>query len=800
MNELKLIPEPKVCRFLEKEATLSPGWKIHAASDNTDDIYAANILLDEVRICFGWELTVVQNEPENNAIIIHPCAPLGCESGLFHEQGYFLSIESEKIVIEAPSAIGRFYGVQTLRQIFRNCIGRRLPCLKIKDWPSLKWRGISDDISRGQVSTMSDFKNIIHELAFYKKNLYQPYVEDMFAFNCDPMIGRERGAITKEEMSEMVVEAEKNHVLITPVFECLGHQDRLLSLPQNRRYAEIQDPAKAPWSFSPVNEDSYQFVTKLISELAEAVPSPFFHIGGDESYDFGKGASAGKVQEIGVGRVIAEYFSRLNQFITHALDRRMMVYADMLLNHPEALDYMPKDCILVDWQYFPENTDFPTIKQLKDAGFREIVACPGIWSWATYFPNYSMAFTNVGQFSAAAKKGNLLGCITSSWSDGGGENLRENNMLGYAFSAAAEWETDTPDPDLFLRKFAILHLGDESGNMAEAFKNLGWFDYLKENYMGRMFHRIPCVMVQPPDHIANLIQLREKMLVTRAFLEKERSAVRYHKEWLDVLDHVARRNIYLAKREITLDRIARLLNDKKSGEILSDDQQKEIVANLEHLRDDLAQITDEFEQLWLRRYKYPKLHFNLNRLGNQLETIQEFISQAKRGELVKRKPIDAVWFWYPDPKPEENAAPGIHFFMRVINLDREPVGASLKCWADKRAVIYINGEMVFVTVCYDNINMIYNPPKTKRVDRLLKKGINYLSVEGENTFGPAGILLDLTMTFPDKSTRIITGDEEWKVTDHVETGWMTREMKGFGVKSVKLLGKGLVKPWGFIDW
>ena len=109
--------------------------------------------------------------------------------------------------------------------------------MRIKDWPSLKWRGISDDISRGQVSMAEDFKNIIRELAFYKKNLYQPYIEDMFAFDSSPQVGRARGAITKSEMAEMVAEAKKYHVTLVPVFECLGHQDRLLSLPENRQYA-----------------------------------------------------------------------------------------------------------------------------------------------------------------------------------------------------------------------------------------------------------------------------------------------------------------------------------------------------------------------------------------------------------------------------------------------------------------------------------------------------------------------------------------------------------------------------------
>ena len=330
MKELKLIPKPREYKFSVGEAHLTGDWKIYLPSDTTDDTYAAKCLSDEARNCFGWELKIATNEPEKNLIVIETCPPQGDEPELFLEQGYLLIIEPEKITIAAPSAVGKYYGVQTLRQIFRNASDSAIPCLTIRDWPALKWRGISDDISRGQVSLSSDFKTIIRELAFFKKNLYQPYIEDMFTFEAGPNIGKTRGAITKKEMAEIVAEAEKNHVTLAPVFESLGHQDRLLSLPENRKYAEIQELDKEPWSFSPVNEDAFQFVTTLIDEIVESVPSPFFHIGGDESFDVGKGTSKKLAKKIGVGRVHAEYFSRLNTYLNERHDRQMMVYADMI--------------------------------------------------------------------------------------------------------------------------------------------------------------------------------------------------------------------------------------------------------------------------------------------------------------------------------------------------------------------------------------------------------------------------------------------------------------------------------------
>ncbi|HOE63375.1 MAG TPA: glycoside hydrolase family 20 zincin-like fold domain-containing protein [Candidatus Sumerlaeota bacterium] len=801
MRELKLIPKPREYQFLKKEVRLSSDWKIYLATQTDEDMFAAELLAMEARGCFGWDMSVASSEPEKNAIVIRSCAPQGGGDNLFDAQGYFLSVEPERIIIEAPSAAGKFYGVQTLRQIFRNAVGSTIPCIKIKDWPELAWRGVSDDISRGQVSMVDDFKSIIRDLAFYKKNLYLPYIEDMFAFDIHPMIGRNRGAISKKEMAEIVAEAKKHHVVITPVFESLGHQDRMLSLPENRKYAEILNPAEAPWSFSPVNKEAYKFVTGLISEMAAAVPSPFFHIGGDESFDVGKGTSAGRVKKIGVGRVHAEYFSRLNDFIEQKLNRRMLVYADMVLNHPEALEAMPKSCIMVDWQYFQTNTDFPSIKVLKDAGFKNIMASPGIWSWATYYPNCSAAFTNIANFSAMAKKEKLMGSIASSWGDGGSENLRENNMLAYAYSAAAEWEEEAPDADRFLHRFASLHLGDDSDAAAAALKNLGWFEeYLNETYFGRLFHRTPRIRIQDAGWLERAEQLKEKMREALTHLEKRRSAFRFNGDWADVLEHVARRSIYLADRDRLLDWIARQIGDRKSGD-LSQGIQNEIIKELEGLRDELSSLMGDFQRLWLRRNKYPKLDYNMQRLGNQLGALQSFIASAKAGQLTARKPVSAVWFWSPEPNPQEQAAAATHYFMRMVNLDKTPKEAFVKCWADDKATVYINGQKVIEISAYNPILMDFNRPQTVRVKDIFRKGKNYIAIKGENeSGGPAGILFEAAIIDADGKSLILTGDEEWQTTQEPGDKWKTRAMKGSGAQNVMLLGTGFIKPWSYVDW
>lgn len=790
-KQLKLIPVPREITFEKGEITLSREWKIYVPGDNKEDLFAADLLSREANTCLGWKWEIVKKKPEKNVIIVEENEIDAGEPELFLEQGYTLTIEDDFITIRGAKATGRFYGIQTMRQILRNAINGSIPKVNIKDYPAMKWRGISDDISRGQVSNLEDFKEIARDLAFYKKNIYQPYIEDMFQFDADPNIGSDRGAVTKTEMAALVEEAQKYHVLVTPVFECLGHQDRLLSLPENRKYAEIQDPAGRPWSFAPTNEESFEFVTQLIDEMAALTPSPFFHIGGDESFDVGKGASRKMVEKYGVGRVHADYFFRLNSHIKAKHNRQMMVYADMILRHPEAMDYMPKDCIMIDWRYSPED-DYKTIAQLKEAGFEYIIASPGIWSWASYYPNFSNAFRNIAHAAEAAKKENIMGCITSSWGDNGAENLRQNNWVGFAYSAAALWEEDTPDPERFLRRFVALHLGDDSEDLAEAFRLLGWYDYLDTNYLGNGFHRTAKLKKKDKAWLEKLEEFSRNMEKVRELTEGHREKLRFKKDYLDIVDHVVRRNLYLARRDKTLDRIAQTLKEKQSGDLPEQDQ-RQILQDLTRLRDELAGLTGEYPELWLRRNKFPKLGDNMIRLHGEIALLQDYITRALRGELSGEKPPWGQWFWYPDEDPTKETEEGTRYFVRILNLKETPEGGEIQCWADDKALVYINGQRT--------INVAYGDrPKTREITSRLKKGRNILAVEGYNAVGAAGILLEIRITFSDGSVLHVTGDEEWRTTDKEVKNWNTRPPKGKNWTNIKLLGTGLIQPWDFIDW
>src|ERR1017187_10019913 len=74
-------------------------------------------------------------------------------------ESYALDVRADEIVCAAKDAAGLFCGLQTLCQLIRaNRQGETLPCLTIRDWPSLRCCCFQDDMTRGPSSTLDTLK------------------------------------------------------------------------------------------------------------------------------------------------------------------------------------------------------------------------------------------------------------------------------------------------------------------------------------------------------------------------------------------------------------------------------------------------------------------------------------------------------------------------------------------------------------------------------------------------------------------------------------------------------------------
>ena len=95
-------------------------------------------------------------------------------------QAYRLTVTPSGVQIWSSDQDGAFYAVMTLAQLpVRDGTRWRLHCLQIMDRPALRWRILSDDVSRGPLPTMHYFKERIRTIAAFKMNGYSPYAWNM---------------------------------------------------------------------------------------------------------------------------------------------------------------------------------------------------------------------------------------------------------------------------------------------------------------------------------------------------------------------------------------------------------------------------------------------------------------------------------------------------------------------------------------------------------------------------------------------------------------------------------------------
>src|SRR6266481_2578423 len=479
---LKLLPAPKEVRIGDGAFEVTSTSRILVeALHFDDDRVAAEILAKEIHDQSGMTLAIgsARGAPEaENAIVLGHLSDTGLRSYLESkglktdkdaaEQGYVLYADQSRILVAGASGQGLFYGVQTLRQLLHpKGTGFECQAISIRDWPSMLWRGVHDDISRGPIPTLEYTKKQIRTLAAYKVNLLGLYMEHVFDFDSQPLMAPKEAALTPEQIKEIVDYAGKYYVTILPEQQAFGHLHHAL------KYEIYSEVAERPHGhvLTPTNEKSYDFIKSLYAELVPLFPGPFLHIGADETFELGKGQTKGRADQAGLGRVYMEHLQKVHE-ILQPYHKQLMFWGDIAVKYPELLTILPKDMIAVPWDYDPKPSYENIITPYTDAGLRVVVA-PGAGNWRVIWPDLDSAFVNIRNFVRDGQKHQAIGALNTTWNDDG-ESLVDMTWPGLVFGAAASWQPGESSIDDFKSSYDWAFYRNYSGDrtFAEVIENL----------------------------------------------------------------------------------------------------------------------------------------------------------------------------------------------------------------------------------------------------------------------------------------------------------------------------------------
>ncbi len=261
----------------------------------------------------GTPAPVVSDTPRPGDVLLQGTEP----DEALGEEGYRLQVQPDLVRIEAPRAVGLFYGVQTLRQLLppqqAADPGRDwpLPCLRIQDRPRFGWRGMHLDVARHFFDV--DFvKRYIDLIALHRMNRFHWHLTDDQGWRVEvpefprltqvgawrdesPRPGRpwqgdgqpHGGAYSQDEIREVVAYAAERFVQVVPEIELPGHAQAALAayphLSCNGRVHRV----RTRWGISKElfclgNDQTLAFVDQVLDSLLPLFPGEFVHLGGDE--------------------------------------------------------------------------------------------------------------------------------------------------------------------------------------------------------------------------------------------------------------------------------------------------------------------------------------------------------------------------------------------------------------------------------------------------------------------------------------------------------------------------------------
>lgn len=311
-QEINIIPKPSNTEIQQGRFELTSNTDIVSARGSK----LHNYLQAQIQELIGMKLSVVKSTRKSTSAIK---LTLNSKSKIGKE-GYEIIITQNCCEIISKTENGLFYGIQSLLQLIPSTPVTQcyIPCLKIKDAPRFTYRGMHLDVSRHFFPKSFIFK-YLDLLAMHKMNVFHWHLVDDQGWRIEVKkypklteIGAWRpddtdkpwnyfvyatadktkklygGYYTQSDIREIVKYATERQITIIPEIEMPGHCAAVIEA-----YPELSCSGKTwrkdetlVWEFSdPLcigNEQTFEFLENVLTEMFSLFPSKYIHIGGDE--------------------------------------------------------------------------------------------------------------------------------------------------------------------------------------------------------------------------------------------------------------------------------------------------------------------------------------------------------------------------------------------------------------------------------------------------------------------------------------------------------------------------------------
>ncbi len=352
------------------------------------------------------------------------------------EEGYILHVTQQKISLKGRSNTGVLYALMSLDQILLGDVlhtaQKRIEAVRIEDSPRFAFRALMLDPAR-HFLPVEDVKFYIREMARYKYNTLQLHLTDDQGWrmeikshpgltelgarrnpNAAAAQGMDNGFYTQEELKSLVAYAAQYGIDIIPEIDVPGHTAALLAVYphlacSHRQNEKINIGKSVNVMLCASNKDASKVLADIIKEVAEIFPSPYIHLGGDESHIESNWAKCEKCQSLMKEKSYTKPAQLMNDFFAPLFasvrehKKRAMLWCELDSAYMPAHEYLfdyPKDVVLITWR----NGLTPKCIELTQKSQHSLIMAPGEYCYFDYpqhpgdlpeFNNWGMPVTSL---------------------------------------------------------------------------------------------------------------------------------------------------------------------------------------------------------------------------------------------------------------------------------------------------------------------------------------------------------------------------------------------------------------------
>jgi len=426
------------------------------SSPSTEDLFAARVLASWLTEACGSPVRVAENPAETPssapAVVLRRSGDVAAlpvpdeTAGPESRESYEVRVTTQGATATARSSAGLYYAAQTLRQMVE---GRgdaaSLPEAEVRDWPAFAYRGYMMDFSHAQLPTPDEVRSQLDFLARFKTNQYLFYTEASVELEGYPTLMAE-ARYSQADVRAIIDYARERHIDVIPNLELYGHLHDLFRM---ERFADL---AVIPHGGEFKGEDPRigPLLEDWIGQMARLFPSPFFHMGFDETWLI-------KSEAAKIGLDPADlYLKRLKQVagIIARHGKRPLAYADMMEKFPKIIGQLPPGLTAFVWHYFPlEESLYDRILAPFVRSRVPVSLLSAVINWSWLVTDYNRSFRNLDLLAAAGRKHGALGLYQSGWTDDT-QTLTRPGRPALAYASVAGWQSKPVDREGFFGAYA----------------------------------------------------------------------------------------------------------------------------------------------------------------------------------------------------------------------------------------------------------------------------------------------------------------------------------------------------------